>query len=133
MGRHLHTSIIRRSQVARQCRRSRTRGRPDGGYQIDGIDPSDATGWSVLVKGRATELRDVDELRSVSSLPLNYWTLGDKAHWVRIVPDEVTGRRIWCRTTAEAGITAAEPASATADPSDERDQEVNHGDPADGS
>jgi hypothetical protein len=23
--------------------------------------------------------------------------LGDKAHWVRIVPDQVTGRRIWNR------------------------------------
>jgi nitroimidazol reductase NimA-like FMN-containing flavoprotein (pyridoxamine 5'-phosphate oxidase superfamily) len=102
-------------------------------YQIDGIDPSDATGWSVLVKGRATELRDADELRAVSSLPLRYWTLGDKAHWVRIVADEVSGRRIWSRTTPGERIGATEPGSAAADPHDERDDGANDGDPTDGS
>jgi uncharacterized protein len=68
-------------------------------YQVDGIDPADATGWSVLVKGRATELHDPDDLRRVADLPLHYWTLGDKAHWIRIVADQITGRRIWSRTT----------------------------------
>jgi uncharacterized protein len=66
-------------------------------YQVDGIDATDATGWSVLVKGRAIELHDVDEVRAVAALPLRYWTLGDKSHWVRIVPEQVTGRRIWNR------------------------------------
>jgi uncharacterized protein len=66
-------------------------------YQVDGIDARDATGWSVLVKGRAIELHDPDEIRAAVALPLRYWTLGDKAHWVRIVPDQVTGRRIWNR------------------------------------
>jgi uncharacterized protein len=66
-------------------------------YQVDGIDARDATGWSVLVKGRAIELHDVDEVRAVAALPLRYWTLGDKSHWVRIVPEQVTGRRIWNR------------------------------------
>jgi uncharacterized protein len=67
-------------------------------YQVDGIDATDATGWSVLVKGRAIELRGGDEIRAAAALPLHYWTLGDKAHWVRIVPDQVTGRRIWNRS-----------------------------------
>ena len=47
--------------------------------------------------GRAIELHDVDEVRAVAALPLRYWTLGDKSHWVRIVPEQVTGRRIWNR------------------------------------
>jgi nitroimidazol reductase NimA-like FMN-containing flavoprotein (pyridoxamine 5'-phosphate oxidase superfamily) len=66
-------------------------------YQVDGIEPVDATGWSVLVKGRAVELHDPDELRHAATLSLRYWTIGDKAHWIRIVPDEITGRRIWHR------------------------------------
>jgi len=74
-------------------------------FQVDGIDPADATGWSVLVKGRAVELHDVDDLRRVARLPLRFWALGDKAHWIRIVPDEVTGRRIWNRTTPGGGET----------------------------
>ena len=58
----------------------------------------------MLVKGRASELHDPDELRRVASLPLHYWTLGDKAHWIRIVADQITGRRIWSRTApGEAG------------------------------
>ena len=85
-------------------------------YQIDGIDPDDATGWSVLVKGRASEIAATDELRGVRELPLRYWTLGDKAHWIRIVPSEVTGRRIWSRT---GPAEAAGPTRQT--------EEVDHG------
>lgn len=63
-------------------------------YQVDGIDPAGHTGWSVLVKGRANELA-AGELDLVAGLDLDYWTVGAKEHWVRIVPVEVTGRRIW--------------------------------------
>lgn len=73
-------------------------------YQVDGINPADATGWSVLVKGRAVELHHPDELRDATELPLHYWTLGDKAHWIRIVPDEITGRRIWSRTSPSGSV-----------------------------
>jgi uncharacterized protein len=66
-------------------------------YQIDSINPQDATGWSVLVKGRAAEITNPDDLRHVRFLPLRYWALGDKVHWIRITPTEVTGRRIWSR------------------------------------
>jgi hypothetical protein len=72
-------------------------------YQVDGIDPAEATGWSVLVKGRAAEVRNPDDLRGVANLPLRYWTLGDKAHWIRIVPEEITGRRIWRHTSPGGG------------------------------
>ena len=68
-------------------------------YEVDGIDPDDATGWSVLVKGRAGEIAGTDELRRARELPLRHWSLGDKDHWVRIVPTEVTGRRIWRGTS----------------------------------
>ncbi len=71
-------------------------------YEVDGIEPADATGWSVMVKGRAAEVRDVDEIRRLSALPLHRWTLGDKVHWIRIVAHEVSGRRIWSRTPPAA-------------------------------
>jgi nitroimidazol reductase NimA-like FMN-containing flavoprotein (pyridoxamine 5'-phosphate oxidase superfamily) len=71
-------------------------------YQVDGIDPDTATGWSVLVKGAATELTHPDDLRRVAQLPVHYWALGDKQHWIRITPAEVTGRRIWRPTTSDA-------------------------------
>jgi nitroimidazol reductase NimA-like FMN-containing flavoprotein (pyridoxamine 5'-phosphate oxidase superfamily) len=105
-------------------------------YEVDGIDPADATGWSVLVKGRAVELHEIDELRAAFALPLHYWALGDKAHWIRIVPDEVTGRRIWSRTSpgASAGVGATAPGAepGTADVAAEREEEVNRGSSPDG-
>ncbi len=63
-------------------------------YEVDGLDLHDQTGWSVLVKGRAVELSSAEELREAAGLPLRFWALGAKPHWIRIVPTEVTGRRI---------------------------------------
>jgi nitroimidazol reductase NimA-like FMN-containing flavoprotein (pyridoxamine 5'-phosphate oxidase superfamily) len=64
-------------------------------FEIDHIDADDESGWSVLVKGRARELVDGPELERAAALPLRGWSLGAKTHWVRIEPEEVTGRRIW--------------------------------------
>ena len=75
-------------------------------YQVDGIVPEAATGWSVLVKGLASELTDPDELRRVDDLDLRFWALGDKVHWIRITPAEVTGRRIWNGTDRASGDDA---------------------------
>ena len=63
-------------------------------FEADGLNIDDRTGWSVLVKGRATELTSAEDVRHVAELPLRFWALGEKAHWVRITPGEVTGRRI---------------------------------------
>ena len=63
-------------------------------YQIDSVDLEARTGWSVLVKGRAVALTAAEELRRAARLPLHLWGLGDKANWIRILPAEVTGRRI---------------------------------------
>ena len=64
-------------------------------FEVDAVDPATASGWSVLVKGRATEVRELHEVARLAALDLRYWVPGTKQHWVRIVADEVTGRRIW--------------------------------------
>lgn len=74
-------------------------------YQVDGVDPEEHTGWSVLVKGRAVELTHPDELRRLAELPLRYWSVGDKPHWIRVVPEEVTGRRIWAPARERREVT----------------------------
>ena len=66
-------------------------------FEADQLDLEARTGWSVLVKGRAVEVTGADDLRRVEALPLRYWSVGEKAHWIRIVPAEVTGRRILSR------------------------------------
>ena len=63
-------------------------------FEADDVDAEDRTGWSVLIKGRATELSSAADLVTAGELPLRFWGSGDKSHWVRIVPAEITGRRI---------------------------------------
>jgi uncharacterized protein len=59
-------------------------------FQVDAYDPTHRTGWSVLIQGLAVEA-DPSEL---DHLGLDPWAGGDKAHWVRVLPLEVSGRRI---------------------------------------
>jgi nitroimidazol reductase NimA-like FMN-containing flavoprotein (pyridoxamine 5'-phosphate oxidase superfamily) len=59
-------------------------------FEIDEIDPFHHTGWSVLVRGTAFRATAAE----VEHLDIRSWAAGDKPHWVRVVPDEITGRRL---------------------------------------
>jgi nitroimidazol reductase NimA-like FMN-containing flavoprotein (pyridoxamine 5'-phosphate oxidase superfamily) len=66
--------------------------------EADSLQPttSDAdagTAWSVVIKGRAVEITRLHDLVGTLDLPLFPWHDSAKNHFVRIVPDEVTGRR----------------------------------------
>jgi uncharacterized protein len=63
-------------------------------FEIDGTDTAAHTGWSVLVRGEAVEVTDPAELARLRRLPLHPWAPGAKAHYVRILPAALTGRRI---------------------------------------
>jgi nitroimidazol reductase NimA-like FMN-containing flavoprotein (pyridoxamine 5'-phosphate oxidase superfamily) len=66
-------------------------------FEVDGTDPDERSGWSILVKGRADVVGDAATARRLAALPLRYWAPGEKSRWVRIAPREVTGRRIFRR------------------------------------
>jgi len=70
------------------CRGSRV------AFEIDGTDTAARTGWSVVVRGEAVEVTDPAELARLRRLPLDPWAPGAKAHYVRILPAKLTGRRI---------------------------------------
>lgn len=63
-------------------------------FEVDGYDLDVAEAWSVVARGRAVEVRDVDESIAVLGLPLMPWAEGSKPHLMRLLPDVVTGRRI---------------------------------------
>jgi nitroimidazol reductase NimA-like FMN-containing flavoprotein (pyridoxamine 5'-phosphate oxidase superfamily) len=72
-------------------------GTPGVCFEVDGVDPDHHSGWSVLVKGQARQVRelaDPDERDRVEHLTVGTWDPGPKRHWIRIEPTEVTGRRI---------------------------------------
>jgi nitroimidazol reductase NimA-like FMN-containing flavoprotein (pyridoxamine 5'-phosphate oxidase superfamily) len=62
-------------------------------FEIDGHDNLYHEGWSVLVVGHAEEVVDAARRKRYEQLRLMPWT-GPKAHWVRIHPDAISGRRI---------------------------------------
>jgi nitroimidazol reductase NimA-like FMN-containing flavoprotein (pyridoxamine 5'-phosphate oxidase superfamily) len=61
------------------------------GFEIDGIDPLEHTGWSVVVVGKLCELpTDPDHL----ALPLRPWASGRKDRFVGLSLDRLSGMRI---------------------------------------
>lgn len=70
----------------------------DVAFEIDGADHVYHEGWSVLVAGlsvHVTDSAEVEQLRLVSLLP---WAGEDRDLFVRIVLDQISGRRVHHRT-----------------------------------
>lgn len=63
-------------------------------FEVDGVEPGDAGGWSVAVVGAAEEVIDADEIARLARDRHVIWSAGDAAHWIRIVPAKMSGRRI---------------------------------------
>jgi nitroimidazol reductase NimA-like FMN-containing flavoprotein (pyridoxamine 5'-phosphate oxidase superfamily) len=63
-------------------------------FEADGSDEAARAGWSVLVRGEATEVTDPAELERLRELPLQVWAPGPRDRYVRILPAALTGRRI---------------------------------------
>jgi nitroimidazol reductase NimA-like FMN-containing flavoprotein (pyridoxamine 5'-phosphate oxidase superfamily) len=59
-------------------------------FQVDFIDWIHHTGWSVLARGVAYEATHWE----VEHLDLDPWAEGDKTHWIRLIVDDITGRRL---------------------------------------
>jgi len=68
-------------------------GRPMS-FEVDNLDEALAEGWSVLITGEAAIVSDPVEREEVERLHLEPWAGGDRHHVVRIIPEEVSGRRI---------------------------------------
>lgn len=65
-------------------------------FEVDSLDHAGRAGWSVVATGRLEEVTQYDAptFDRVRRLAIDPWAGGDKAHWMRLVPDRVTGRRI---------------------------------------
>ena len=59
-------------------------------FEVDGASP----GWSVLVRGRAEELRDHAEQVHARTLLGNDWPAGEREQFVRVRAEVVTGRKL---------------------------------------
>jgi nitroimidazol reductase NimA-like FMN-containing flavoprotein (pyridoxamine 5'-phosphate oxidase superfamily) len=71
-------------------------------FEIDGIDESDQTGWSVIIEGVTAEVTVPHDIGRLKRLGLDHWAPGPKPHWVQIRAWTVSGRRIVTRDDASS-------------------------------
>jgi nitroimidazol reductase NimA-like FMN-containing flavoprotein (pyridoxamine 5'-phosphate oxidase superfamily) len=65
-------------------------------FEVDHVDEVLCQGWSVLLLGQAHRVRQPGELRNVreAATAAGPWPDGARDAYVRIVPDQISGRRI---------------------------------------
>ncbi|MEU7747645.1 pyridoxamine 5'-phosphate oxidase family protein [Nonomuraea sp. NPDC049158] len=63
------------------------------GFEVDRIDDAQREGWSVLIQGPAHHISP-DELPEVTDSDVTPWAGGERPLYIRIVPHQITGRRI---------------------------------------
>jgi uncharacterized protein len=87
-----HEKIVIRT--ARDSRLATAAGDAIVAFETDEYDVGTRTGWSVTPVGRARTVEDPEELTRLSRLPLNPWAAGAREHFIAVVPEQLSGRRI---------------------------------------
>ncbi len=95
-----HGTIVFRTSAGTKL--AATKGR-NVAFEVDGYDTDTARAWSVVVKGKAHEIWEIEESLRALRLPLSPWESGRKPRFVRIEPTTITGRRF----VVEGGYTSA--------------------------
>lgn len=64
-------------------------------FEVDQYDEAAETGWSVLVVGSADIVIDEEDRARLDTMGLRPWPDAEaRPHWIRIRPDEISGRRL---------------------------------------
>jgi uncharacterized protein len=64
-------------------------------FEVDGVDESRRTGWSVLVKGTASIAYDANDIERFERLDVPAWVgFGEDAMWIVLRAEEISGREI---------------------------------------
>lgn len=63
-------------------------------FEVDALDELHHLGWSVVVRGSATEVEGTEELLAANDQLIEPWAAGPKDRYLRIVSSHITGRRL---------------------------------------
>ncbi len=64
-------------------------------FEIDGSDPDQRSGWSVVVSGVATRVEDPADIARLNLLGIEPWAnVVERMYWVRIRTYMLTGRQV---------------------------------------
>jgi nitroimidazol reductase NimA-like FMN-containing flavoprotein (pyridoxamine 5'-phosphate oxidase superfamily) len=71
-------------------------GRSPASFEIDSFDRGTRHGWSVVVTGRLEEVDEhgTKEMERMRALGVSPWADGEREHFLRLMPDRITGRRV---------------------------------------
>jgi nitroimidazol reductase NimA-like FMN-containing flavoprotein (pyridoxamine 5'-phosphate oxidase superfamily) len=75
----------------------------EASFEIDGINETARTGWSVIIQGVTAAVNLPADIRRLDALGLQPWAPGRKPHWVHIRARTVSGRRIIFGSAPMAG------------------------------
>ena len=78
-------------------------------FEVDGYDADAGEAWSVVIKGRAVEIERMQDVFDAVDLPLFPWHAAPKHRFVRIEPDDVSGRRFHVVDRRSSGADAGTP------------------------
>ncbi|MCC3296301.1 pyridoxamine 5'-phosphate oxidase family protein [Arthrobacter sp. zg-Y916] len=76
-------------------------------FEIDGYDDRLSFAWSVVLKGTASRLESIEDVLDSAELELFPWQEGEKNHFIRIEPEEISGRRFLINNAARRHVLAA--------------------------
>ncbi|GLW64894.1 pyridoxamine 5'-phosphate oxidase [Actinomadura rubrobrunea] len=83
-------------------------------FEADQFDAATRTGWSVTLIGPARAVTAPAERARLARLPLSPWSPGSRDHFIRVVPRQVTGRRVTRVPGAAAAGDGGPPVRAAA-------------------
>ena len=63
-------------------------------FEVDTLDGSNRTGWSIVVKGQAKEPQRLEDYLTAEDLGIEPWAGGAKSRYIIIEPTMTTGREI---------------------------------------
>jgi hypothetical protein len=89
--------LIEGSLVFRTGTGSKLRAASEGAvvaFEVDDFDVETQTGWSVLAIGRGEAMTNAAEIAGLNGNAPSPWAGGLRDHYVRLVPELLTGRRI---------------------------------------
>lgn len=73
-------------------------------FEADDIDQTAESGWSVLVRGTATHLRDSERIAALAESATHPWAPGPRDRWIEIHPQQITGRIIRRHRLVSEGV-----------------------------
>jgi nitroimidazol reductase NimA-like FMN-containing flavoprotein (pyridoxamine 5'-phosphate oxidase superfamily) len=80
-------------------------------FEVDGYDVETAEAWSVVARGIAHEVYELDDALAAMRLPLYPWHDAPKPRIVRIHPESLSGRRLVVKGGHRVSAPVAGPVS----------------------